>query len=66
MVECTPRTSAGIVSFRHPSIDCRMIVSDLKRQGISAAPRQGWVRMSPHFYISAEDIDKVLQALPAA
>ncbi len=66
MVERTPHTSAGIVSFRHPDRDCRLIVSDLKRQGIMAAPRQGWVRMSPHFYISPDDIDKVLQALPAA
>lgn len=66
MVERTTHTSAGIVSFRHPEKDCRLIVSELKRRGIMAAPRQGWVRMSPHFYISPDDIDTVLQALPAA
>ena len=26
--------------------------------------RQGWVRMSPHFYISPEEIDRVVEALP--
>ena len=66
MVERTSESSSGIVSFRHPSRDCHVIVSDLKRQGITAAPRQGWVRMSPHFYISPEDVDRVLQALPVA
>jgi selenocysteine lyase/cysteine desulfurase len=64
LVERTPETGSGIVSFRHPSIDSRVIVSQLKRSGISAAPRQGWVRTAPHFYISPADIDSVLDALP--
>jgi len=58
------RTGSGIVSFRHPATDSRQIVSDLKRKRILAAPRQGWVRMSPHFYISPEDIDQVIRELP--
>jgi cysteine desulfurase / selenocysteine lyase len=66
MVNRTPQTGSGIVSFRHPSIDCRAIVSDLKRNSILAAPRQGWVRMSPHFYISPEEIEQVLRVLPEA
>jgi selenocysteine lyase/cysteine desulfurase len=64
MVKRTPETAAGIVSFRHPAIDCRKIVSDLKRNRVLAAPRQGWVRMSPHFYISPADIQQVLELLP--
>lgn len=64
MVEHTADTSSGIVTFRHPSTDCRVIVADLKRQRVIAAPRQGWVRMSPHFYISPSDIDRVVEALP--
>jgi selenocysteine lyase/cysteine desulfurase len=64
MVKRTPETAAGIVSFRHPAIDGRKIVSDLKRNRILAAPRQGWVRMSPHFYISPADIQQVLELLP--
>lgn len=66
MVERTAETGSGIVSFRHPTIDCRALVSDLKRHKITAAPRQGWVRMSPHFYISADDIEQMLRILPEA
>ncbi|MBV9762256.1 MAG: aminotransferase class V-fold PLP-dependent enzyme [Acidobacteriaceae bacterium] len=65
MSERRGETASGIVTFRHPSIDCRSIVGGLKSNRILAAPRQGWVRMSPHFYISPEDIDQVLSALPA-
>lgn len=64
MQEHTEETGSGIVSFRNPDVDCRVIVSDLKRRKITAAPRQGWVRMSPHFYISPAAVDEVLDALP--
>ncbi len=66
MRQRTPATGSGIVSFRHPDLDCRKIVSDLKQQGITAAPRQGWVRLSPHFYISPENIESLLRVLPSA
>ncbi|MBV8864315.1 MAG: aminotransferase class V-fold PLP-dependent enzyme [Acidobacteriaceae bacterium] len=66
MVKRTRETSSGIVSFRHPTIDSRQIVSELKQHGITAAPRQGWVRVSPHFYISPKDIDSLLRTLPLA
>jgi len=59
-----PETASGIVSIRHPSIDSRMVVHELREKGISAAPRQGWVRCAPHFYISPDDIAKVVAALP--
>lgn len=65
MVERTDATGSGIVSFRHPSIGSESIVSDLKQARIQAAPRQGWIRMSPHFYISPEEIDQTLRTLPA-
>jgi cysteine desulfurase / selenocysteine lyase len=66
MREWDRESASGIVSFRHPSVDCRSIVSELKRNRILAAPRQGWVRMAPHFYISPEDIAQVLRVLPDA
>ncbi|MGI9074671.1 MAG: aminotransferase class V-fold PLP-dependent enzyme [Bryobacteraceae bacterium] len=58
-------TGSGIVSFRHPSIDCRSILKDLERNRIVAASRQGWIRMSPHFYISPDEIERVIDVLPA-
>ncbi len=60
----TAATGAGIVSFRKEGLDSRHLVSGLKDQGIVAAPRQGWVRASPHFYISPGDIDRLIEALP--
>jgi cysteine desulfurase / selenocysteine lyase len=65
MVKRTPGAGSGILSFRHPTIDSRMIVGKLREARISAAPRQGWIRTSPHFYISPDDIARVLEVLPA-
>jgi cysteine desulfurase / selenocysteine lyase len=62
--ERTARNGAGIVSFRKPGADTRAIVHDLKEKGIMAAPRQGWVRTSPHFYISPDEIDTLIEILP--
>jgi selenocysteine lyase/cysteine desulfurase len=59
-----PGTSSGIVSIRKEGIDSRLVVSQLRDAGILAAPRQGWVRTSPHFYISPEDVERVLASLP--
>jgi selenocysteine lyase/cysteine desulfurase len=62
--ERTPSTGAGIVSFRKEGLDSRLVVRRLKEQAIIAAPRQGWVRVSPHFYIGPEDIDRLIERLP--
>jgi len=59
----TPETSAGIVSFRKPGSDAREIVRKLQSQGVIAAPRGGWVRTSPHFYVSPGEIDRMLDLL---
>lgn len=62
--ERTPETGAGIVCIRKPGVDARSTHAHLKANGVITAPRQGWVRMSPHFYISPADIDRVLDLLP--
>jgi cysteine desulfurase / selenocysteine lyase len=54
---------AGIVSFRKPGVESHLIVRKLKDAGITTAPRQGWVRTSPHFYIAPEEIDRMLAEL---
>jgi len=62
-----PRTAgrtSGIVSFRKPDVESRMIVSLLRQKGIITAPRQGWVRASPHFYISPEEAGRLVELLP--
>jgi selenocysteine lyase/cysteine desulfurase len=60
----TPETGAGIVSFRKPGVDAVEIVRKLAAAGISVAPRAGWVRTSPHFYIQPSDIDRMIDELP--
>lgn len=65
VIQRTRDNGSGIVTFRHPSIDCRPIVSALGRNRIVATSRQGWIRMSPHFYISPENIEHVVEILPA-
>ncbi len=60
----TRETGSGIVSFCHPQLDTRVIVSELKRNRVLAAARQGWIRMAPHFYITPEEIDRALELLP--
>jgi len=60
----TPECGAGIVSFRKPGLDCRQLHQRLTEQRIAVAPRSGWIRSSPHFYISSEDIDRVLDIMP--
>lgn len=64
LIPRTPDTGAGIVSFRNPRIDAVQLVTGLKHAGISVAPRAGWVRASPHFYIPPADIDRFLAELP--
>jgi selenocysteine lyase/cysteine desulfurase len=60
----TPETGAGIVSFRKAGVDPTGLVASLRAAGIIAAPRAGWVRTSPHFYVSPEEIDRLIDALP--
>ncbi len=52
---------AGIVSFRNSKEDARITVKRMRERNIIAAPRQGWVRVSPHFYISPADIQTMLE-----
>jgi selenocysteine lyase/cysteine desulfurase len=60
----TPETASGIVSFRKAGIDSRYLVRRLKDKSIIAAPRQGWVRASPHFYLLPDDMDRIVAELP--
>lgn len=59
----TPGTTSGIVTIRREGVDARTLVHRLKQERILAAPRQGWARLSPHFYVSAAEIGKVVDLL---
>lgn len=57
-------TGSGIVTFRKEGLDSRHVVKLLRDNRIVAAPRQGWIRTSPHFYLSPDDIGRLLDVLP--
>lgn len=59
-----PSNSSGIVSLRKTGMEAQLICRRLRESGILVAPRQGWVRVSPHFYIAPEEIDRMLDCLP--
>jgi selenocysteine lyase/cysteine desulfurase len=59
-----PRNASAILAIHKPGVDSRAVVQGLTGKGIVAAARQGWVRLSPHFYISPEEVDRVVAALP--
>jgi selenocysteine lyase/cysteine desulfurase len=63
LIERTPETGAGIVSFRKQGVDSAALVEKLLGKGIITAARAGWVRTSPHFYVSEEQIDRFLDCL---
>lgn len=54
---------SGIVSVRTDRVDSRVLVKALRERRIIAAPRQGWARLSPHFYLRHEEMDRVLEVL---
>jgi len=59
----SPATGAGIVCIRKPGFESPVLVSRLREAGFIAAPRQGWVRIAPHFYIAPVEIEALLSEL---
>jgi cysteine desulfurase/selenocysteine lyase len=59
----TPENGAGIVSFRKADEPSEAIVGRLNKQRIINAARAGWVRSSPHFYLTEDEIDAMLALL---
>jgi selenocysteine lyase/cysteine desulfurase len=57
-------TASGIVTFRKDAIDSRLIVKLLRDHSIVTAPRQGYVRASPHFYVSPDALAQAIDLLP--
>ncbi|MGD9495562.1 MAG: aminotransferase class V-fold PLP-dependent enzyme [Armatimonadota bacterium] len=60
---CAAAQRSGIICFRHPARSADEIVAGLSERGIVAASRLGSVRFSPHFYITADQVDCALEAV---
>jgi selenocysteine lyase/cysteine desulfurase len=66
LVEPWPRTraeSSGIVSFRKPGAEPQEVLRDLTAAHVIARTHRDFVRLSPHFYNTEEEIDRVLEVL---
>lgn len=54
---------SGIVSFRKPGATAAEIIRDLKASHIEGRLHADFVRLSPHFYNTEEEVDRVLEVL---
>jgi cysteine desulfurase / selenocysteine lyase len=55
--------ASAIVCCRHAKRSPEQLYRDLVEQRIICAPRCGWLRISPHFYNTKSEIDRLLEAL---
>ncbi len=61
MALAEPEQRSAIVMVKHP--DPAAAVGHLADQGIIVDHRPGFVRISPHFYNTEEEIDRCVDAL---
>jgi len=54
---------SGIITFKHPNRKPEEVVAALDSQDIVASARLGSVRVSPHYYASFDDIDRLVAVL---
>jgi selenocysteine lyase/cysteine desulfurase len=58
-----PDERSGIVTFRVPGADANALSNALLEKNIVCAPRSGGIRVSPHFYNTAEEIERLFEAI---
>jgi cysteine desulfurase / selenocysteine lyase len=58
-----PEESSGIVSFNRPGANEVELLRDLKAAGVITRTHRDFVRLSPHFYNTEEEVDRVLDVL---
>ena len=66
LIEPWPRSreeSSGIVSFRKPGATHQEVLRDLNAAHVVARAHRDFVRLSPHFYNTEEEVDRVLEVL---
>ncbi len=66
LVKPWPRSaseSSGIVSFRKPGASAQEVLRDLNSAHIVARTHRDFVRLSPHFYNTDEEVERVLGVL---
>ena len=58
-----PNQLSGIVILRHKQHDSEELYKQLMKSGVICAPRGGGIRFSPHFYITTDKLDRVLDLM---
>ncbi|UCD48099.1 MAG: aminotransferase class V-fold PLP-dependent enzyme [Deltaproteobacteria bacterium] len=56
-----PEERSGIVTFRVPGADPKLLWKALLSRNVVCAPRSGGIRISPHFYNTSEEIARFFQ-----
>lgn len=60
----TPRSRSsersGIVSFKVRGVPSEELKNHLQAKGITVSEREGWIRVSPHFYNEEEEIEALI------
>jgi selenocysteine lyase/cysteine desulfurase len=56
---------SGIVSFRHPRMVPDEVDARLRDARVILSVRGDFLRASPHYYNNEDDVDRLLEALPA-
>jgi selenocysteine lyase/cysteine desulfurase len=54
---------AGIVSFRRKDADNMEIFKRLKQNNIACSLREGYLRISPHFYNTTQELDRLVELI---
>ncbi|MEZ5141169.1 MAG: aminotransferase class V-fold PLP-dependent enzyme [Acidimicrobiales bacterium] len=62
----SPAGRSGHVTLGTPGADPTEVCERLEADGVVCSPRGGGVRVAPHGYTTAEEIDRALEALAAA
>ncbi|MCK4352167.1 aminotransferase class V-fold PLP-dependent enzyme [candidate division WOR-3 bacterium] len=57
------KPQSGIISFRKPKTESQKIFEKLKGEKIICSLRDDWLRFSPHFYNTIEEVNKVMEIL---
>lgn len=59
-----PVSGSGIVTFSHPRIQSEMLHRSLMERNIIVSIREDWIRVSPHFYNTEDEIEEFLEYVP--
>jgi selenocysteine lyase/cysteine desulfurase len=55
---------SGIICFRHPKVDSTTLAQRLHEADVVVSLRGDVIRVSPHFYNSSDDLERLFRALP--